>query len=148
MKSATIYNYKDLLLFVTNNRYTDGMVRKTTQISVFNESECIEILTQALKKSFDDFETEVALEPDSDKKFKSEISKAVGLKKYNDFLIGSNMIELVDFGEEVKLQPLISVTKFKGYESFHRIIESYSKEELGSHQVVQAILRLFDQMKS
>ena len=148
MKSATIYNYGDLLLFVINNRYTDGIVRKTTQISVFNKSECIEILTKALKNIFDDFETEVSLDPDLDKKFKSEISKAVGLKKYSDFLIASNMIELADFGDEVKLQPLISATKFKGYESFNGIIESYSKEELEKHQVVQAVLRLFEQMKS
>lgn len=147
MKSATIYNYNDLLLFVVNYRYSDGLVRNTAQISVFNESECSDILTQALIKCFDNFKTEITLEPDSNKTFKSKICKKAGLSKYNDFLKGSNVIEFADFGNEVKLQPLKSATTFKGYESFHGIVETYNKDMLEENCVIQAALKLFEEMK-
>ena len=148
MKSTTLYNYGDHLLFVVNHRFNDGIVRMTSEIEIFDVTDCQDTLTRKLKTCFEKFDVGSEYKIEMNKAFQSRISEAVGVKKYNDFIKGSNMIKLVDVGDEIKLQPLKSADKFRGYDSYQGIIESFSKEELESNQVVQAILRLFDQMKS
>ena len=148
MKSATIYNYNDTLLFVTNKRYEDGLVRKTSGIVIYNKDECLRTLGNALVKCFNNFETDVKLDSNSSKGFKDEIFRAVNLRKYNDFLKGSNMIEFVDLGNEVKFQPLKSSIKLKGYQSYKGIIRNHNKEEIGSTLMMKEVLELFEEMRN
>lgn len=147
MKSATVYNYKNYLLFVVNHKFSDGLVRMTAEIQLLDISDSANALTSALKLCFERFNNGLDYRSEMNKAFQSRISEAVGVKKYKDFLKDSNMIKLVDFGDEVKLQPLKSTSKFKGYESYQGVIESYSREDLENHKLIQGVLRLFEEMK-
>jgi hypothetical protein len=148
MKSATIYHYNDSLLFVTNKRFKDGLVRKTSEIVIYNQDECLTTLTNGLIKCFSNFETGVELEPNSSKAFKDEICRTVNLRNYNEFLKGSNMIEFADLGNEIKFQPLKSSIKLKGYKSYKGIIRTHNKEEIQSDLIMKEILELFEEMRN
>lgn len=147
MKSATIFNYKDSLLFVTNHRFSDGIVRMTSEIELCKLNESITTITALLKSCLNKFNVGEDYRPEKNQEFQLDIAGRVGVKKYKEFVKDSNMIKLVDIGNEIKLQPLKSTSKFNGYESYKGIIQSFEREDLENGIILKRVLNLFEVMK-